>query len=77
MRLEGRLRRVEETEARNRPQTERRVIRIVAGENDSEAAYALARAEGFDPGDEASNDLVILRSIVSPKAREPWGLILT
>ncbi len=63
---------MEETEARNRPQAERRVIRIVAGENDGEAAYALARANGFNPDDERSNDLIVLRNIVTPKGQEPW-----
>ena len=48
------------------PKRPGRVISIVAGEHDREAAMALARENGFDPDDENSSDLLILHSIVSP-----------
>jgi hypothetical protein len=51
------------------PQTPRRVITIAAGANEREAAISLARAHGFDPDDNDSSDLLILRSIVNPNGK--------
>jgi len=73
MTLESRLRRMEETEARSHPQAERRVIRIVAGEHDRHAALELAKEHGFDPDDENSNDLIILRSIKTMPGKPPYS----
>ncbi len=55
------------------PKRPRRVITIVAGKHDTEAALALARENGFDPDDANSNDLLILRSIVSPAGQPPYS----
>ena len=73
MRLDYRLKRIEQTEAQSRPLAERRVIRIIAGYSDKQAAYALARSHGFDPDDETSNDLIILRTIVTIPGRPPYS----
>ena len=56
------------------PQRPGRVISIVAGEHDRQAAMALARENGFDPERSNSSDLLILRSIVTPAGKAPYLL---
>ncbi len=55
------------------PKRPRRVITIVAGKHDTDAALALARENGFDPDDENSDDLLILRSIVVPEGQPAYA----
>ena len=55
------------------PKRPRRVISIVAGKHDTEEAAALARENGFDPDDANSNDLLILRQIVSPHGQPAYS----
>lgn len=73
MTLETRLKRMEQAAAVTQKQAERRVIRIIAGENDGQAAYALARANGFDPDDDESNDLIILHTIKTMPGKPPYS----
>lgn len=51
----------------------RRVFRVVAGEQDKEAAIALAGDHGFHPDDANSDDLLIIRSIVTPAGQAPYS----
>jgi len=55
------------------PERARRVFAVVSGKHDTEAALALAFQNGFDPDDENSNDLLILRSIVTPAGQPPYS----
>ena len=54
------------------PKPPGRVIGIVAGKHDTEAALALV-GERLRSDDENSNDLLILRSIVSPEGQPAYS----
>jgi hypothetical protein len=49
-----------------------RIFRVIAAKEERDEAYNLALAEGFDPGDD-SDDILIMRLIAVPPGRPAYS----